>query len=144
MTKPCLLDTNFISELKRPNPTHRVVQFLASADLGQMYTSVVNLAELRFGIRSSNDTAQRAGLEIWLANKVRPMFAGRVLPVTEDIMLRWRVLVEEGRKTGRTFSQPALIIAATALEHDLILVTRNVKDFAGLGVTILNPWEPQV
>jgi predicted nucleic acid-binding protein len=69
------------------------------------------------------------------------MFAGRTLAITEDIMLRWRLLVEDGRKAGRTFPQPDLILAATALEHDLTLVTRNVKDFAGLGIAILNPWE---
>ena len=55
-------------------------------------------------------------------------------------MLRWRVLVDQGRKTGHTFSQPDLIIAATALELDMTLVTRNVKDFSGLNLTIVNPW----
>ena len=69
------------------------------------------------------------------------MFTGRVLEITEDVMLRWRLLVEEGRKAGRTFSQPDLIIAAIALEHGLTLVTRNVKDFAGLRLPLLNPWE---
>jgi toxin FitB len=69
------------------------------------------------------------------------MFIGRTLEITEDVMLRWRILVDEGRKTGHTFSQPDLIIAATALEHGLTLVTRNVRDFAGLEVPILNPWD---
>jgi predicted nucleic acid-binding protein len=69
------------------------------------------------------------------------MFAGRIIEISEDIMLRWRVLLESGRKAGRTFSQPDLIIAATALENHLTLVTRNVKDFADLGLTIVNPWD---
>jgi predicted nucleic acid-binding protein len=67
-------------------------------------------------------------------------FAGRVLPVTEDIMLRWRLLVDEGRKANHTFSQPDLIIAATALEHGLTLVTRNTADFARTPVQMINPW----
>ncbi len=71
---------------------------------------------------------------------MRPMFVQRVVAISEDVMLRWRLLVEQGRKSGHTFSQPDLIIAATALEHDMVLVTRNVKDFAGLSLTILNPW----
>jgi predicted nucleic acid-binding protein len=72
------------------------------------------------------------------------MFRGRVVEVSEDIMFRWRLLVEEGRRSGRTFSQPDLIIAATALEHGLTLVTRNVRDFEGLGVDVLNPWVGRV
>jgi predicted nucleic acid-binding protein len=69
------------------------------------------------------------------------MFEQRVLPVTEDIMFRWRVLLEEGRKTGHTFSQPDLIIAATALHHGLTVATRDRSDFDKAGVPVLNPWE---
>ena len=80
-------------------------------------------------------------LEKWLSGKVRPMFTHRVLEITEDIMLRWRLLVEEGRQRGHTYSQPDLIIAATALHHGLALMTRNVGDFIGLGVALFNPWD---
>jgi hypothetical protein len=69
------------------------------------------------------------------------MFDQRVLSITENIMFRWRVLVEEGRRTGHTFSQPDLIIAATALEHGFPVVTRNQGDFEKAKVPILNPWE---
>jgi toxin FitB len=67
----------------------------------------------------------------WLTHKVRPMFDHRVLQITEDIMLKWRLLVEEGRKTGHTFSQPDLIIAATAIHHGLTVVTRDRSDLPG-------------
>ncbi len=136
-----LLDTNFISELRRPNPSHRVLTFLSTSRLEDMYLSTVVLAELRYGIQSAHDDARRAELDGWLTGKVRPMFAGRVLEVTENIMFRWRVMVEQGRKNGRTFSQPDLIMAATAAEHGCTLVTRNVKDFAGLDLKIMNPWQ---
>jgi hypothetical protein len=69
------------------------------------------------------------------------MFHDRVLPVTEDVMFRWRVLMEEGRKTGHTFSQPDLIIAATALHHGLTVVTRDRGDFDKAQVPVFNPWE---
>ena len=69
------------------------------------------------------------------------MFQERVLPITEEIMLRWRLLVEEGRKTGHTFSQPDLIIAATAIEHGLTVVTRDQKDYANARALAVNPWE---
>ena len=68
------------------------------------------------------------------------MFDGRTLAVTEAIMLRWRMLVEEGRKVGRTFSQPDLIIAAAALEHGLTIVTRNTGDYQRADVKLHDPW----
>jgi toxin FitB len=69
------------------------------------------------------------------------MFNDRVLPVTEDVMFRWRVLMEEGRKTGHTFSQPDLIIAATGLQNGLTVVTRDRSDFDKARVPVLDPWE---
>jgi predicted nucleic acid-binding protein len=69
------------------------------------------------------------------------MFAQRVLPVSEDIMFKWRLLVEEGRKSGHTFSQPDLIIAATALEHGLTVVSRDTADYEKARVPVLNPWK---
>jgi len=70
-----------------------------------------------------------------------PMFEGRVLQITEDIMLKWRVLVEEGRKAGHTFSRPDLIIAATALHHGFTVVTRDRSDFERAHVPVINPWD---
>jgi len=77
----------------------------------------------------------------WLNLKLRRMFAGRLLPITEDIMLKWRLLVEEGRKIGYTFSQPDLIIAATALHYGHTVVTRNRTDYDKAHVPVFNPWE---
>ena len=136
-----LLDTNILSELRRPQPEPRVEAFLASKPLDTLYVSVVTLAELRFGIELVPDATRRAAINDWLANRIRPMFDGRVLPISEDIMLRWRLLVEEGRKFGHTFPQPDLIIAATAIEHNLTLVTRDRSGFDKIRIPILNPWE---
>lgn len=69
------------------------------------------------------------------------MFEQRVLPVSEDVMLRWRLLVEAGRKAGHTYSQPDLIIAATALQHGLTAVSRDTADYARAQVPLLNPWD---
>jgi predicted nucleic acid-binding protein len=91
----------------------------------------------------SEENARRAELNRWLAGMIRPMFDGRVLPVPEDIMFRWRILLEEGRKTGHTFSQPDLIIAATAVHHGFTVVTRDRSDFDRARVPVLNPWEQQ-
>jgi toxin FitB len=135
-----LLDTNVLSELRRLRPSPKVVAFVISQPLEQLHTSVVNLAEIRYGIESIADIEKRAELNDWLTHNVRPMFERRVLPVTEDIMFRWRLLVAEGRRVGHTFAQPDLIIGATALIHGLTVVTRDTRDYARARVPVLDPW----
>jgi predicted nucleic acid-binding protein len=117
------------------------VSFVDGCPLEQLYVSAVTLSEIRFGIELVGEPTRRAELNEWLANKVRPMFNGSVLQVTEDILLKWRLLVEEGRKTGHTFSQPDLIIAATAIYHGLTVVTRDRSDYDKARVTVVNPWD---
>ena len=136
-----LLDTNILSELRKPRPEPKVVAFIAAQPLDQLYLSVVTLAEIRFGIELVGDANKRAELGDWLTNKVRPMFDQRILPITEDVMLKWRLLVEEGRKVGHTFSQPDLIIAATAIHHGLTVITRDRKDYDKARAPVMNPWE---
>lgn len=135
-----LLDTNVLSELRKPRPDAHVVAFVAAQPLDRLFVSTVTLAEIRFGIERLPDALRRTELSDWLAHRVRPMFEQRVLPVSEDVMFRWRLLVEEGRQASHTFSQPDLIIAATALQHGLTLVTRDIGDFARARVPLLNPW----
>ena len=137
-----LLDTNILSEIRRLRPEPKVLAFIAGNPLDERYISAVTLAELRFGIELLSDgSARRDELDNWLTRTIRPMFDERVLPVTEDIMFRWRILLEEGRKSGHTFSQPDLIIAATAVHHGLTVVTRDRSDFDKARVPVLNPWE---
>jgi hypothetical protein len=138
-----LLDTNILSELRRPKPERKVIAFVTGQPLELLYVSAVTFAEIRFGIELVTDAGRRAELNDWLAHKVRPMFEQRVLAITEDIMLKWRVLVEEGRKAGYTFSQPDLIIAATALHHGLTVVSRDVNEYERAHVPVLNPWNDQ-
>lgn len=135
-----LLDTNILSELRKPKPEPKVVRFIAAQPLDTLFVSVVTFAEIRFGIELVPDPAKRSVLGDWLTHKLRPMFAGRVLPVSEDVMVTWRILVEEGRKVGHTFSQPDLIIAATGLHYGLTIVTRDAAGYARTRAVILNPW----
>ena len=138
--KGWLLDTNILSELRRPKPEPKVLAFIARQPLEFLYVSAVTFAEIRFGIELLDDPGRRAALNDWLAHQLRPMFDQRILAVTEDVMLKWRLLVEEGRKVRHTFSQPDLIIAATALLHGLTLVTRDVTDYERAKVPVFNPW----
>lgn len=135
-----LLDTNVLSELRRPRPNPNVVAFVAAQPLELLYVSIVTFAEIRFGIERVSVASRRSELNDWLAHKVRPMFEHRALAVSEDVMLRWRLMVEEGRRAGHTYSQPDLIIAATALYHGLTVVSRDTGDFEIARVPVLNPW----
>lgn len=135
-----LLDTNVLSELRRPKPERKVLAFIAAQPLDLLYVSAVTLAEIRFGIERVSGATRRAELHEWLAHKVRPMFEERVLAVSEDIMFKWRLLVEDGRKAGHTFSQPDLIIAATALHHGMTVVSRDVRDYQKARTPVFNPW----
>ncbi len=118
------------------------MECIASTPLPQLYISVLSLAEITYGIELSEDAQKRAALQEWLTVKVRPMFdPARTLAVTEDIMFEWRVMLEQGRKMGHTFSQPDLIIAASAAHHGMTVVTRDRSQFDKAGVPVINPWE---
>jgi predicted nucleic acid-binding protein len=145
-----LLDTNIISELRRPKPEPKVTEFIRSQPLEGLFVSIVTFAEIRFGIELLPDATRRSDLNDWLAHKVRPMFEQRVLAISEDVMFKWRLLVEDGRKAGHTFSQPDLIIAATAQHHGLTVVSRDThgltvvsrdtKEYLAARVDVFNPW----
>jgi toxin FitB len=135
-----LLDTNVLAELRRPKPETKVLAFVAAQPLDLLYVSSVTFAEIRFGIELVTDANRRAELNDWLTNKVRPMFEQRVIAISEDVIFKWRLLVEEGRKVGHTFSQPDLIIAAAALHHGLTVVSRDVSDYQKAHVPVFNPW----
>jgi predicted nucleic acid-binding protein len=135
-----LLDTNVLSELRRPRPAANVVAFVREQPLDTLYVSSVTFAEIRSGIETQADPSRRTELNDWLAHVVRPMFQGRTLAISETVIFRWRLLVEEGRKLGRTYSQPDLFIAATALEHDLTVVTGDTGDYQGTRAKLFDPW----
>ncbi len=136
-----LLDTNVISELRRPRPEPKVVAYVADKPLDLLFISTVTLAEIRFGIELVADAGKRAELNDWLAHKVRPMFEQRILSVSEDVLFKWRLLVEEGRKARHTYSQPDLFIAATALQNGLTIVSRDVDEFQQARAPVVNPWK---
>jgi predicted nucleic acid-binding protein len=108
--------------------------------MASLYVSVVTFAEIRFGIEKQDDPNRRGQLQDWLKHRIRPLFEQRVLPVSEDVMFKWRLLIEGGRKVGHTFAQPDLIIAATGVVHGLTIVTRDRGGYDRTGAPVLNPW----
>jgi predicted nucleic acid-binding protein len=135
-----LLDTNIPTEMTRPFPQRSVAQWLEDADDDRLYFSVVSLGEILKGIAILPESKRRSQLQQWLNETLRPWFQGRILPVNEPVAERWGWMAGESKLKGRPLKVEDGLIAATALEHGLTVVTRNVKDFEGLGVTILNPW----
>jgi len=138
-----LLDTNIPSELIRPRPEPRVANWLKANDDDQLYVSVITLGEIRKGFTCVSEDKRRLKLERWLEEDLRPWFANRILPVDEAVAERWGVLDGKRQLRGTPLNTADGLIAATALEHGLTVVTRNVKDFAGLGVEVFNPWDVQ-
>jgi predicted nucleic acid-binding protein len=136
-----LVDTNVLSELRKPRCNPGVRRWVAAQPIATLFVSCVSLAELRFGIEKLDlGNGFRAELDAWLTQEIRPWMAGRVLDIDETIVLRWRWLVDAARAKRFTPTQPDLFIAATALQHNLGIVTRNVADFEAAGVAVMNPW----
>ena len=137
-----LLDTNIPSEMRRVRPEQRVIEWLNAANDNDLYLSVITVGEIWKGFTLLRDATRRAQLEQWLKREVSDWFGDRILPVSEAVAKRWGVLEGERQLRGVPLNTADGLIAATALEHDFALVTRNGKDFSGLGVKIVNPWEP--
>lgn len=136
-----LLDTNVVSELRKPNCDDRVRLWSQSQPPESFHLSRVTLAEIRFGIERTRDAAFRGELSTWLERTLRPWFGTRILDIDEDVIVEWRRMVERGRAGRRTYSQPDLFIAATAVVNHLTVATRDVRDFEHAGVPVLNPWK---
>jgi predicted nucleic acid-binding protein len=136
-----LLDTNIVSELSRLRVEPKVESWVAAQKLGALRISVVTVGEMEKGFTTMSDPQRRARLESWLERKLTELFSGQVLPVTQAVAKRWGSFDGLRQMAGRPLAVPDGMIAATAMEHGLTMVTRNVKDFEGLGLTILNPWE---
>ena len=135
-----LLDTNVPSELTRPKPEPEVIQWLDDAADQHLFLSVVSLGEIFKGITVLPEGKRRRQLQQWVDETLRPWFDARILPITESVAERWGVLAGECQLRGRPLKVADGLIAATALEHSLTVVTRNVKDFSDLGVRVLNLW----
>lgn len=127
--------------MTRPRPHARVAGWLDEADDNQLFFSVVSLGEILKGVTILPEGKRRMELQNWLDEVLRPWFQGRILPVNVPIAERWGVLSGQCRLKGLPLKVADGFIAATALEHNLTLVTRNVKDFADLGLTVFNPWD---
>src|SRR5258708_35744052 len=135
-----LLDTNCISELVRPKPEPRVMEWMEAADESLLYLSVLTLGEIRKGVAGLVQGKRRTHLETWLEVDLLARFAGRIAPIDAAIADRWGLIAAETERRGKALSVIDGLVAATALHHNLTVVSRNASDFANTQVQVLNPW----
>jgi predicted nucleic acid-binding protein len=132
-----LLDTNVLSELRRKTPKAGVVEWFSKRPASTLFLSVLTLGELRKGIAGAPDAERRMALQDWLETELPNFFIGRILAVDTQVADRWgRMAAAAGRPVPAIDS----LIGATAAHYGLSLVTRNVRDYANLGLDVINPW----
>jgi len=132
-----LLDTHVLSELRRKTPEAAVVEWFSGRPASTLYLSVLTLGELRKGIEGVSDAKRRMALTDWLQTDLPAFFAGRVLAVDTSVADRWGRLLSAA---GRPLPAIDSLLAATAAQHGLSMVTRNTRDFAALDLDVSNPW----
>lgn len=134
-----LIDTNVISELRRKEANASVVAWFADRPATSLYLSVLTLGEMRKGIESLPNGKKRLALRDWLETELPAFFAGRILPIGATVVDTWGRLLARREKPAPAIDS---LIAATALHHELTLVTRNVADFRFPRLEVVNPWRP--
>lgn len=132
-----LIDTNVLSELRRKQPDAGVVDWFSKRPADTLYLSVLSMGEIRKGIEGVSDPQRAHALTDWLEIELPKFFLGRLLPIDEAVADRWGRLQATAKRPLPVVDS---LLAATAQEHDFVLVTRNVQDFAGLAVELFNPW----
>ena len=135
-----LLDTNVLSEFKKPRPDEQVVAWSRAADEDNTFISVVTIGELRRGVALLAKGRRRSEFDEWVREELPRRFEGRILDVTAAVAEEWGELMAGSKLRGLVLEPIDAYIAATARLHALTLVTRNVKDFKNLEIDIINPW----
>ncbi len=136
-----LLDTCVFSELTKKQPSEKVTEWLLERDEKLFFVSAMTFGEIKKGIEKMTDAARRKKLERWVDEFLTPRFWNRMLAIDGRVANVWGHLVAKSEKKGRALPTVDSLIAATAITHDLLIVTRNTKDFEGLNLELVNPWE---
>ena len=137
-----LLDTNCISEVVRLKPDPRVMAWIEEVEEGLLYLSVLTLGEIRKGLAALPQGKRRSRLETWLEVELQARFSGRILSIDAAVADRWGLIAARAKSTGKGLSTIDGLLAATAIHHNLTIVSRNAGDFTNTQVPVVNPWEP--
>lgn len=135
-----LLDTCVLSELRKPAPDPNVVAWINDVDESHLLLSVITFGEIQKGIAKLDESKRKRSLQLWLEQSLPQRFAGRILPIDGEVALEWGELQGGLERSGNPVPVIDSLIAATAICHNLTLVTRNTADFNRMPVKLLNPW----
>lgn len=135
-----LLDTNVLSEVTKPRPHEGVLKWLHGLDEDRTFISILSIAEIRRGVALMDAGRKRDALDEWLTHDLPQRFENRILPVEWPVALAWGDVMAIAKRSGRGLASMDGLITATAIAHDLVLATRNTKDFEGFGIDIVDPW----
>ena len=137
-----LFDTSVISELVKPAPDDKVVDWMKRADENSLYLSVLTIGELEEGIAKLPASSRRTKLEAWIRHDISDRFRERLLAINGTVAATWGKLAGEAEARGRPLPIIDGLIASTGLAHDLTVATRNIEDFERCGARCFNPWMP--
>lgn len=136
-----LLDTCVFSELIKKKPASSVTQWISERNEGLFSVSALTFGEIKKGIDKTPDAKRKETLQIWLQDFVIPRFWSRIIPIDGDVAIAWGELIAKEERKGRVIPTIDSLIAASAITHNLHVVTRNIKDFEGLNIQLVNPWK---
>ncbi len=139
-----LLDTNIISEFVSKRPNYKVLDYIDSLDENSIYLSVITIGEIIFGIKKLDKSSKSKKIEKlleWVENDLIARFEGRIVEIDLEIMIKWGEINAKLQKLGRPLPIMDSLIASSCLVKDLILITRNTKDFYNIDLKIINPFE---
>jgi len=136
-----ILDTNVISELVAVQPNPNVIKWIQTVDSNQVFLSVIAIGELKKGIEKLPDSDRKSALDHWLYEDLLVRFKNHLLMIDHQTMLIWGKLIARLESIGRPISAIDCLLAATTLQWQYTLVTRNTPHFEWTGIILLNPWD---
>lgn len=135
-----LIDTCCVSELIKKEPNTSVLKWFADHDERSMYLSVITFGELRKGIEKLQDSKKKKELNSWVNEDLSNRFNNRILDISVEVANKWGEVLAHAEQKGLPLPAIDSLIAATAIAHGQIVVTRNTKDMENSGVQLINPW----
>ena len=136
-----LLDTNVVSEFTKSQPDSALVDWFRKHQNDDLFLSVVTIGEIQQGIARLPASQRQRDLDSWLNQSLLVAYADRILPIDTAVMIQWGTLTARLMGLGKKMPVMDGLIAATAIQHSLALVTRNIADFINTGLPLVNPWD---